>query len=598
MRSFVVEEDGPSQDALTELLSDVPSDDKKLLDVTNPLIRDVSGTNSDSESNSNEDNSDGNCVGTSLCSESQSSTSSFIQHVHDQNVKLMDLLAESRKSDKPNYLFTECEMTYPIQKEFISKSTISSPEDISPEEPSSTEYAFTSASVEMAPIATITPSITQKVPEVDSTVPTETSVPSTPSDQNDSLIAEAGTDLSDNETKELLSMLDLAMEVSRTESTNLDSNSDNSLPEEVLTPVKPPALQVKTLPFSPLQKPAVETTLLDETAIVSADQSSYLKSVFTSVYDSLVADEEETSEEKNERVVSVQDVVACGQGVMSESDEIVVISEEDMDSIDRYGMRDVKKEEEPGEHEVDKESVSEELAGEESVRESVSEESPASKSASEESVSESVSGSVGEEPSASEVSAHEESAHESTSEEQSTNEESSIEQLNDMIDPDQIASGPVSPNELSESSEHQSSHSSEIIQPLSDPSESEGSKSDQSQESEEMEEGLSSVHVLEVSSDSETSHSTIQSIASSNESDSNPNSQASVHPTTLHHLSSLSTEESINERISPQRVDSAVTALVSPTTVRRPWTEVIEESRETEIMKRLREGMHKDRMII
>ena len=254
----------------------------------------------------------------------------------------MDLLAESRKSGRPNYSFTECGMNSPTQKGFVSKSTYSSSEDISLEEPSSTEYAFTSASVEMAPVTTMTSSVSQRVHETNSTVPTENSAPSTPSDRNDSLIVEAGSDLSDNETKELLNMLDLAMEVSRTESTNLGSNSDSSLSGEILTPVKPSGLQLKTLPFSPLQKPAVETTLLDETAIVSADQSSYLKSVFTSACDSLVADEEETSEEKDEKVVTVRDVAACGQRVMSESDEMVVLSEEDTDSIDREVMRGKK----------------------------------------------------------------------------------------------------------------------------------------------------------------------------------------------------------------------------------------------------------------
>ena len=63
-------------------------------------------------------------------------------------------------------------------------------------------------------------------------------------------------------------------------------------------------------------------------------------------------------------------------------------------------------------------------------------------------------------------------------------------------------------------------------------------------------------------------------------------------------ISPLCTEESVPERISPQRVDSIISALASPTTVKRPWTEVNEESRETEIMKRLREGTNKDRMII
>ena len=519
----------------------------------------------------------------------------------------MDLLAESRKSGRPNYSFTECGMNSPTQKGFVSKSTYSSSEDISLEEPSSTEYAFTSASVEMAPVTTMTSSVSQRVHETNSTVPTENSAPSTPSDRNDSLIVEAGSDLSDNETKELLNMLDLAMEVSRTESTNLGSNSDSSLSGEILTPVKPSGLQLKTLPFSPLQKPAVETTLLDETAIVSADQSSYLKSVFTSACDSLVADEEETSEEKDEKVVTVRDVAACGQRVMSESDEMVVLSEEDTDSIDREVMRGMKKEEELEKHEVVKsdESVSEEKsvseatseekpAGGESVSEAASEENPISE---EKSPSEAASEEPPASESTSEVSAHEESSHESTSEEQSTNEESSIEKLND-IDSDQIASGPVSPNESFQSSEHQSSYSNETAQSNTDSSESERPNLDHSQESEEMEEDSSSVHILEVSSDSEASHSAIQSLASLHESDSNLNSQPSVHPTTLHMISPLCTEESVPERISPQRVDSIISALASPTTVKRPWTEVNEESRETEIMKRLREGTNKDRMII
>ena len=57
-----MEEGGSSQDVGTQLLSDVPSDDIILLNLSNPLIREVSGTNSESESNSNEDNSDCNFV--------------------------------------------------------------------------------------------------------------------------------------------------------------------------------------------------------------------------------------------------------------------------------------------------------------------------------------------------------------------------------------------------------------------------------------------------------------------------------------------------------------------------------------------------------
>lgn len=97
------------------------------------------------------------------------------------------------------------------------------------------------------------------------------------------------------------------------------------------------------------------------------------------------------------------------------------------------------------------------------------------------------------------------------------------------------------------------------------------------------EDSLSSNSVVELSSDSD-SHPVLFH-------DPNQTSpESSTVSSTLHQPSLLPPGESINERISPQRVASAIASLSSPTTTKRPWTEVNEESRETEIVKRLREG--------
>ena len=572
----------------------------------------------------------------------------------------MDLLAESRKQDKPSYSFTECvDTTNQMEKEEIEEKvppkpnsfSFSSVEDMPTEEPSSTEYSFTPAytvevtPVDLDPLSVVMPPMSMEIPtkvsevqamtpigdysvsdstsvnvsvkspiktltDISSTTikaPVETateasvkpleilvktptdisslSVPTpeiplqdpsdtpneTPAevpmevstsqpDRNDSLIPEPGTDLSDNETKELLHVLDMAIEVSRTESTNLDSDSDSSLHGVSLTPVKRPLLPVRTVSFSPLQKPGVEATSLDETAIVSVDQSSYLKSVFTSACDSLVEDEEDTSEEKDERVVSARDVDACAQGVMSESEESIVVSEEESDPVKCEGAES---------REVVESMNSERETGSEKHGNDSSEESNLTNDESGEQINEEL---VSEEQPTSEESS-----------EESTNKDSSSEQSDDLIDSIQIVSGPVSPNESESSFEEHPEKSIENTKDL-DYSSEDKAFSYLPRDSDPMEEdSLSSNSVVELSSDSD-SHPVLFH-------DPNQTSpETSTVSSTLHQPSLLPPGESINERISPQRVASAIASLSSPTMTKRPWTEVNEESRETEIVKRLREG--------
>ena len=140
------------------------------------------------------------------------------------------------------------------------------------------------------------------------------------------------SDLSDGETRTLLQALDKAIEVSRTE-TPPSSDSD-SLQGVSMTPVKRPA-SLATLSFSPLVKRTAETApLSDETAVVSVDQSTYLKSVFTSACDSMMAEESpaETSETSEERAITRKEVEECGEKVMSDEEEYVVSEEERNDA--------------------------------------------------------------------------------------------------------------------------------------------------------------------------------------------------------------------------------------------------------------------------
>ena len=217
---------------------------------------------------------------------------------------LLHLLAESRSREEPkpsNYTFSVCDdiasgPPSTAHYHFTPAGLNDVPEDeafhftqiddaeYSRGSESSTDYHFTDSDRVPLPIAT--PVSFQF--DTKSAMPVEPKIvvdPASPPKQspvrsanaNEAASASAASlpavpsDLSDQETRALLQVLDKAIEVSRTE-TPPDTDSD-SLQGVSMTPVKRPA-SLATLSFSPLVRREETVPLSEETAVVSVGQST------------------------------------------------------------------------------------------------------------------------------------------------------------------------------------------------------------------------------------------------------------------------------------------------------------------------------------